>query len=709
MNDQYWASLPPTDLALKLMRKTDNYYSFCNRYGFLERWQEAYMAYYGMSGAGATSSKLNQMGNNGENYVIKVNHFRSLIQSLLTLTTSQRPALQPKAQNTDSKSLNQTILARSILDFYMTEKRLEKELKKACEFGLIAGEGFLTEGWNATRGEIYDTDSRGAAIYDGDAEFKVFHPIDVIRECWSENNQAPIWYIVREFRNKYDVAAKYPEMADEIISISQTPDFYSRYTFLTYDSVSDNDYIPVYTFYHTPTEALPNGRMFEFMDSDLFTTDGPLAYKNIPIYRIAPSDYHGTPFGYTVAYDLMGLQKNYDTLASIITTNQLNYGIQNILMPRGAEINVVQLAQGLNAIEYDRNIGKPEPLNLVQTPAEIFQQMDRIQRLMETLSGVNAVARGNPESSLHSGAALALVAAQAVQFNSGLQASYNRLLEDTGTGLIEILQEYAQTPRIAQIAGKSNRARIQEFKGSDLLGINRVTVETVNPIAKTAAGRLQMAQDLMQNKMVSNPQHYFEVITTGTLDTLYEHETSQILNIRSENEDLLDGKLPSVVMTDQHVAHMKEHATCMDSPEARKDPAVVSNVTKHIQDHINALRNTDPQLLQLLGQNPLPPEQPPGEGPPPQGPNGPPPQQGGPPPQGPQSGPPPQGHGPPPPPNAQPLPGRPPQGNMAKLQNSQSPLAQEAASIKPAGMPRLPQGAPAAAKEAYAQIKANTQ
>ena len=53
---------------------------------------------------------------------------------------------------------------------------------------------------------------------------------------------------------------------------------------------------------------------------------------------------------------------------------------------------------------------------------------------METLSGVNSVARGNPEASLQSGTALAMVQSQALQFMSGLQQSYIQLIEDVGTG-----------------------------------------------------------------------------------------------------------------------------------------------------------------------------------------------------------------------------------------------------------------------------------
>ena len=691
----YWASETPENLTRHLLTKIQEYYDFITKYAILDKWKRSYLTYYNLAESGVDGSKLQQAGQNGEIYIVKCNHFRSLLNNLLTLTTAQRPALQPKAQNTDSKSLNQTVLARSVLDYYLTEKRLEKELKKATEFALIAGEGFLTEEWNATAGKIFAVAENGAPVYDGDLEFNVFHPIDVIRECWSENNTATKWKIIRKFMNKWDLAAKYPEMAEEILSISKPPDYFQRYTFMVAPA-SNDDFIPVYRFYHEPTDALPSGRQFDFIDTELYFNDGPLAYKNLPVYRIAPADLHGTPFGYTVAYDLLALQKNYDALFTIVTTNQINYGTQNICMPRGSEINVIQLAQGLNMIEYDKALGKPEPLNLVQTPQEIFGQMDRIQHSMETLSGINSVARGNPEKSLHSGSALALVAAQAVQFNSGLQQSYNRLLEDTGTGLIEVLQEYASTPRLAQIAGKSNRARLREFKGDDLKGINRVTAEAVNPISKTAAGRLQMAQDLLQNKMITNPQHYFEVVTTGNIDTLFEHETTQIMLIRGENEDLLDGKSVPVMLTDQHVNHIKEHATCLDSPEARQDPVIVKAVSDHIQMHIHQLQTANPTLLQILGQTPLPP---PGaqQGPPPPGAPGP----GGPPP-GPPGGPPhPQGGPPPGPPQASPT------SSPSALHNPTSPLQQQANAVSGSKMPHLPPGSPQGAQDAMAQMTAN--
>jgi hypothetical protein len=673
---QYFASLPTDELLPHLLSKIEDYYAFALKYRFLDKWKRSYMAYYGMSQSGTDTSKLSQAGTNGEEYILKVNDYRSLLQNLLTMTTSQRPALQPKAMNTDSQSMNQTILARTVLDYYMTEKHLEATLKDAAEFALFGAEGFVRLDWNATAGDLVTTDpDSGAPIYDGDLEFKAFHPIDIVRECWGENATGK-WKIVREFMNKWDIAAKHPDLWSQIVGISEASDMLHRYSNINYNAQTSEDFIPVWTFYHEKTEAVPNGRMVKFCGADVVLSDGALPFKKVPVYPISPAPWHGTPFGYTVAYDLLGIQNNLDALNSIVATNQMNYGIQNILLPRGAEYNVVALAQGLNGIDYDPKVGEPKPLNLLQTPKEIIENMSRLEAKQETLSGVNSVARGNVDRDM-SGAALALIASQAVQFNAGLQQSYNFLLESVGTGVIEILQEYATTPRIASIAGKSNRARIKEFKGSDLDGISRVAVEQVNPVSKTAAGRLQMAQDWLKMGLVKTPQQYIEVLTTGNLETQYEHEASQMLYVRSENEDLSDQKPVQAVLTDLHALHIQEHATVLNSPEARSNPAIVQSVTQHIQQHIDILK--DPavaDILRTLGQNPIAPPQP--AAPPPGGvPSGPPKPQG---PGGPQA------------------------------LNPTPPVVQAANQVKEAqmpGMPNMPKGAPVDAQNAYQQLKTN--
>jgi hypothetical protein len=82
---------------------------------------------------------------------------------------------------------------------------------------------------------------------------------------------------------------------------------------------------------------------------------------------------------------------------------------------------------------------------------------------METLVGVSAINRGDMPSADMSGSAMAFMASQAITFSSGLQASANQLLESMGTGMVNIIKDFATTPRIATIAGKQNRPQMKEY------------------------------------------------------------------------------------------------------------------------------------------------------------------------------------------------------------------------------------------------------
>jgi hypothetical protein len=329
----------------------------------------------------------------------------------------------------------------------------------------------------------------------------------------------------------------------------------------------------------------------------------------LPVFRISPSDSLGTPYGYTTIFDLLPLQDALNSLFSTILSNQSAFGVQNIIVPRGSDINPMQLAGGLNVIEYNQQAGKPESLNLTDTPAEIFKFAELISQQMEVLSGVNSVSRGQPDPNLKSGAALALIQSMAIQFASGLQHSYVQLIEDVGSSLISMLRDFASVPRVAAIVGKSNRTFMKEFKGDDLANVNRVIVDVGNPLARTTAGRLEIAQQLLQMGLIKDPAQFLTVLNTGRLDVTYEGEQTELMLIRKENEKMISGQAVTAIWIDEHKEHILEHKAVLADPDLRNDPEVVNLVLTHIQEHLDHLEQAKPESLMVLGQQPIAPPQ----------------------------------------------------------------------------------------------------
>lgn len=606
----YFAQKDAKETASILMSRSTTFYRNLESNAYLDKMKKMWSAYHGayMSDVG-WGHEVQFTGEQGELVHLPVNHFRNIAQHIFNMITANRPIMESRAINTDYKSLAQTYLSNGILDYYMREKHLEDAIKKAAEYSVVMGAGFVKLAWNATAGEQYDYDEETQQFnYEGDLEFTNLSPFDVIvdgtKESWDHD-----WIMVRTFKNRYDLMAKYPEYEDKIKAIpSKVNNNNYRLAIWSNDETDD---IPVYEFYHKRTESLPDGRYMLFVESDVVLLDTKMPYRVIPIFRIAPGDILGTPYGYTPMFDIYPIQEAANSMYSAIMTNNNAFAVQSLFVPRGADLAINSIGEGMSIIEGN---AAPEPLQLTQTPEEAFTFLNTLIQSMETVSGVNSVTRGNPEASLKSGTALALVQSMALQFMSNLQQSYVKLVEDTGTAVIQILKDFATTPRIIALVGKNNRPLLKEFTGEQISAINRVVVDVGNPLSRTIAGRVQMAEQLLQMKLLRSPEQYFQILNTGRLESAYEGDMMELLLIKSENEQMLDGVNPIVSPLDQHSLHIREHKAVLADPDLRRNPELVKTAIDHIEDHLNALKNTDPSLLQMVGEQPIAPMQMPPEG-----------------------------------------------------------------------------------------------
>lgn len=624
----YFAADESEKTVKHLMSKSVQWFKGVSDIDYIEKIKRSWRAYHGQYYDRGHDLSLG--GEQGELVNLAVNHYRNLARHILVMVTSTRPSFQCRAVNTDRKSLIQTKLGNGLLDYYMREMKLEDVIKTSVEYAVVLGSGYIKLEWNSTKGEIYDyidvdedeivdynedgepVDENGRVlkpfpVYEGDVEFKVMSPFDIVFDPSKEHYRDNDWVLCRTFINKYDLAAKYPELENEILMQDTKDKVEGKARRVLASPVDETVDIPVYEFFHKRTESLPNGRYVLYVNETIILEDTVMPYRELPVYRIVPSNILGTPYGYADMWDLLPLQDMLNSLYSTSATNINAFGVQNILNPRGNDVAIEQVAEGMNFIEYNAQMGAPQPLDLVKTSPEVYNMMNIIEKTMETLSGVNSVARGNPEQSLRSGNALALVQSQALQFVSGLQQSYIRLLEDVGTGLINMLKDFANVPRIAAIVGLNNSTEMKEFKSDDINAINRVVVDVGNALMSSTAGRAQVAENLLQMGLIDSPEKYLMVMNTGNLEYLTEGKMDEMSTIKGENEALVKGEEVIAIFSDHHALHIKEHRDVLSDYTLRQDAELVSAVLDHIQEHINLLKTTDPDLLAIIGEQPLAP------------------------------------------------------------------------------------------------------
>ena len=607
-DEEYWAAGPTRDCGDEILKRCQDYWTFCQSKGWFTMWRRLYYAY---NPNRYSLAQTIQSGESNEYRTIKVNHFRNLLEHIQTLSITDRPAWQPQSVNSDSRSQKQTIIANGVLDYMMREKRVERHLKDATRNALLFTEGFVSEWWDNDSGEALATDKEtGTTRHSGDIRYASHEPVNIIRDPNLQSFSLRSWVVIRTFENKYDLAAKYPEYKDEITSQPSGITIKNHYlggNFL--DKSTQSDLIQLLTFYHVKSAACPEGRQMTMLADGTILSDSILLYKHMPVHRIVASDQIGTPMGMSISQDLLPLQEMIDAHYTTILSINENYSIPKILLPIGSQVMADSLSAGFQTISYNSSAGKPDIMNMPTAPEGLFKAILQLQHDMETISGVNSVSRGNPEASLRSGSALALVQSMAIQFHAPLQQSYIQLLEDVGTATIQIMQDYADTPRIIQIAGKRNKGLVQQtFSNKDIDSISRVQVQVGNPLSKTVSGRLSIAQDLLQNKIITSAAEYLMVLETGELEPLTQGPTLELLNLASENEMLQDGQNIPVLFTDDHVLHIQEHKSIASDPNIRSNPEQFGIIAQHIMQHLAMLSDPDYQnYRQLTNQPSLPP------------------------------------------------------------------------------------------------------
>lgn len=617
----YFAAVSSDEIGGKLHSKVEAYgatgtitSSVTSRIGL------AYRYYFGQNpdGLHATSQVL-RGGEQGELAEIRVNHSRSLVNTLLNLIIGPKVVWTPKATNRDYESLKETALASAILEYYWTERQLARYTTRALEEAIVFTEGFVFPMWDEALGEDTQADPEDPSriLKGGDISFRNVSSWDVIRDPTKQSWDHLDWVMIRLWRSKWDVAAEHPEFAD---LISTTPADVKLPTGRSGMKPEDCDDIAVYYFFHKRTAAVPDGRQTIFTADKTVLSDSILEYDEIPLYRVSPAEMIGTPYGYSAYMEILGIQELMDSLQSSIASNQTTFGTPNIILPEGTTVE--EVTGGMRGFYLPTDsTQKPEALQLCATPPELFAHVKNLEHDQEMLMGLNSVVRGTlPGGSKEmSGSALVLLQAQALQQSSVLQGNYLRLIESLGTCVIRILQKRATQPRKVDLVGKQSRYLVDEapFTNQSIGRIKKVTIEIGNPLSQTSAGRLEMAKMLLSTPGLAEklqPEQLEQVLSTGRMEPLTHSTQDELMLILSENEDISNGITPPALVHDDAIMHCREHRSTIASPNARKNPKVLKAAMDHIHTHYAAyygvpLVPAPPPVINSMTGMPIPPEQ----------------------------------------------------------------------------------------------------
>lgn len=659
---QYFAAEPESGrCAANVIEKIRRYRQWLKQSGRSSRMVRSWRTYHGQSPDGnGDTNRTGASGEQGEWVDVTGNDYATLVTQTVVLTTQDKPAFKAIATNTDSTSLEQTSFAQGLLDYYDKRHSLQDRDRDAVRFGTVLGEGWEVQSWDATAGKSLTDFVEGPPLHEGDIRVHAAEPFRIAYDPDTEDVDSLEWFAFKRRYNRHGLANtiqnKNPEAAEKLREISSgAVNFPWEDAELDFEMVPDDgrsrtataDLVWVWEFRHKATPALPKGRLLLFVSDECVvydsaasvqvdsTTGQPVMdvatgrpavedlgypYDELHAYRFSPDVVIGSIAGHTAAFDLIGLQELKDTVLTMAASAANAGGVLNLWTPGKNKPRVSQVIGALNFIESEM---EPKPIKGVELSAQVPAFESLVDKQMMRRLGQSDVSMGEVPKGMPGNLA-ALLDAKTVQYHSQGQACYRLMLERSRTGLLKMLKRFAKTKRVAVIGGKSNDYKLKSWSAEDLAGVDRFSVEAVNPLTQTYSGKQDAAKDLLSSGLIKDAQQFLTLRETGKFEVVLESETSSLDRIKREKEMLRDGVgLPPLdaakslmkgqpvfvddgkphiipLAYDRHWLDIVEDLAVLDPPEARRNVARVAAVTGVVEERKRLLKQMDPVMLTLL-------------------------------------------------------------------------------------------------------------
>lgn len=613
-SDTYFAMLEGQELTTALLDRVRRFQRHILSSGYFALGVKSVQFIQGMDAKGYSSAELRRRGPRGEFTSIKVPHYASLFNNFISQLTGQRIVFEPQPGEEDWRATEQARRAKGVLQDEL-DAGLEETLLEAVDHAVQMGMAWTAVDFdpNAGNAELPDPET-GEPVHTGALSYHAYMPQDWAFDVEARKpKDAMRWGIGRRWEEAHDLIAQFPEKAREILasrggsSLEREVEIQDATLAGVGADPTGRTRVPLYEFRHDATPGCPNGRVAWFLSSGelLFSTDLPFVdsegRKKMCVRRLALKTIKGTAFGFTPVWLLMALQEAQDMLASIELTNYRAHGVGLILNPRGSDITPRKVAAGLSVLDHTPNL-KPELANFTSQPIDIAGAQERAVGAMQNIVNVSAIDRGDPPASLKSGSALLFVKATTAQAMQPYLSKMSAHHEGVASDYLFVFAIFVRFKKPVRIRGELAE-RTEEISGEDIGGVSYVKLELGNPLARSYAGQVQMATDLMQAGTISKDE-YLEVMSGGGIDKMLKASTSQRVLLEQENSLLRQGRRPLVAPTDNHPYHMMQHAIELNSQQARLSPAIRQAVLNHIFEHQEAWRVAtlmNPGLLEALG------------------------------------------------------------------------------------------------------------
>lgn len=554
---------------------------------------------------------------------IPVNLVASNMRAIRNQVTSFRPKFEilPSVPNSVS-SQNQARYAQRLLDYYFDKLKLKMKIKETITQALLYSVGGP---WQI----VYDPLKKEVNIW-------LLDPFDYFVDPLAENHDEAE-YVIKAVRramtevtrnNEYSMfARKEISSGDPTLAASEYKQFMIQAIKTVSPRIVDNSPMlilkegyfrrrretgEVYMVHCIWTDQNITPLLYEELDTDEF---------DFVMYRgdLNPKEIYGESW----VKHVMPINRALNVLESSVFDYNYKYAKGRLLVDRDAGVTAIHNVHG-EIIEKNRG-ATVEALDLAPLPVAVAQQIERLWRYMEDISGIHEASLGRIPTGVKTGVGIAeLKQADATSQDDLVDNLEDFLTEVAFKILKKIAQNYSTTKVIQDLGARNGQAQyfaavgkgfnkkskdnsVPGHEGQIKIGADWLDVAEIgedNNIRVSVGSWLGYTKEALQQKVIQyfqlqliDQKTALELLEFGDIDSIVQKSRMEALLKRppvpgpdgqpqpdqmalamTENEMLLEGKAVPVSEMDDHMVHIAIHQEALGQGA---DQIVGTHIAKH--------------------------------------------------------------------------------------------------------------------------------
>lgn len=464
-----------------------------------------------------------------------VNKIRPTIRTELAKLTAQKPRSFVIPASNDDADIFAAQAGEQVYDSFYRRKDLKQELRDALFWTVICGDGFIKDWWDEEAVDK-DSDQLGDVIIQAETPFHVLVP-----DFLEKNLENQPFLIHASAKSEEWVKTNYGKLLKDRkinINTSSRPDILdSSFLNLVQANKVDKNQVLCLEVWVKPGghKAFPNGGMFTVLGDTLvqMMPQWPYEHKDYPFSKFSHVPT-GKFYSDSVVTDLVPLQREYNRTVSQIIESKNRMAKPQLIAPRGSvEPSKITTEPG-QVILYTPGFTPPQPLPLQAIPPYVINELERIQRDMDDISGQHEVTKGRVPPGVTAATAISYLQEQDDSKLSHTVDSIESGIEKIATHILSHVVQFWDTERIIKVVGNDGSFDALCLQASDLRGNTDIKVEAGSALPVSKAAKQAFVMDLMKFGWVP-PDKGLEVLEIGGITKLYDELQTDRRQAQREN------------------------------------------------------------------------------------------------------------------------------------------------------------------------------